>query len=144
MTTEDDRTVTPVRADSCPLQHGPIPVLAAANRHRPTPLPLPGATFAGPATTAVSRRNPAAEYSAPLPRGSLARIPPVWFLSPYAVTLSNPLITVFATGRQAVSLSENGVERERNFVFDEPNVLSEGSCQNEVLGNLAGDDYASD
>ena len=35
------------------------------NRHRPTPLPLPGARFAGPATTADSRRNPAAEYPTP-------------------------------------------------------------------------------
>ena len=32
-----------------------------------------------------------------------------------------------------MSLSENGVERERNFVFDEPNVLSEG-----ILAAVAG------
>ncbi len=58
--------------------------------------------------------------------------------------LSNQLMTVFTTGRHAGSLPGNGLKRERNFVFDEPNVLDGGSCQDEVLGNLAGDDDTSD
>jgi len=41
-------------------------------------------------------------------------------------------------------LPGNGFKRERDFVFDEPDVLDGRSCQNEVLGNLAGDDDASD
>ena len=53
-------------------------------------------------------------------------------------------MTVFTTGRHAGSLPGNGLKRERNFVFDEPNVLDGGSCQDEVLGNLAGDDDTSD
>ena len=58
--------------------------------------------------------------------------------------LSNQLMTVFTTGRRAGLLPGNGLKRERNFVFDEPNVLDGGSCQDEVFGNLAGDDDTSD
>ena len=58
--------------------------------------------------------------------------------------LTDQLMIALIRDRHAGSLSGNGFKRERNFVFDEPNVFDGGSCQNEVLGNFAGDDDASD
>ena len=58
--------------------------------------------------------------------------------------LTNQLMTAFTTGRSAGSLPGDGLELERDFVFNEINVLDGGRRQDEVLGNLAGDDDAPD
>ena len=53
-------------------------------------------------------------------------------------------MTVIAAGQRVGSLPGDGLQLERDFVCDEANVLDGGGRQYEVLGNLAGNDDASD
>ena len=41
-------------------------------------------------------------------------------------------------------MPEDGLKRERDFVFDEAHVLNGGRCHDAILGNLAGDDDTPD